>query len=324
MALPASAVELAHMRAYQGTLGEYYTGWATWECDQGDEEDLEKHLWQTAWTVGGHAMKASKITTMPRALPGRATLRVSYATLYNAATHPVGRASIVVETYETKKKQVVFRPDGGTTGMAEGQTAYTWIPKTILVPSEVDTEGIWWDLAPTTGPVKDTTYGTKVTVRTAYPRGAVNWNIILNAVGKYNANPLPYLGGAAKETMLLVGATVPAYYLLDDAYALVPINYVMLYDPSGWAWASVPKVQRYRKIVLGVPMVAADGLNADGSTKETGYLDEYGEGCTVEDAKKVPTVINKPLGAPVYCSKDQLAPDSITFAHLMGLLKWTR
>lgn len=314
--LPSSARETEHMRAYAGTKGEFYQGWRTWECDHEDSEDLEGWLWENTWTINGHVMSPVQVTVLPKGVPdeGRATARAQYQTLYNPVTHPVGVASLVVESFQSKSRARVLHPDKGSGA-----------PSRVVIPSEVDTDGFWWDLAPESAKPLDTVYGSKITVRTAYPRAGVNWNIIMNARGKYNTNPLPILGGADARTMLLVGAAVPRYYLLDTSYSIVPINYVMLYNANGWQdGGTYPKVQKMLRTVVGVSL--ADPASVDEATGEvTGWFDEYGEAVTVEDdAKKVPTVRNLPIGDPIDCKADGLAEDGITFQHLMGLLTWAQ
>jgi len=78
-AKPGSAVELKHLRAFSGTRGAIKTVWTTWECDQADGATLELYLWETTYPLGTDMTgRPMKITNMPKAMPGRATIRVQY------------------------------------------------------------------------------------------------------------------------------------------------------------------------------------------------------------------------------------------------------
>ena len=306
---PGSAVERERQRAYTNQNQEYCQGWQTWECDQGDEDDLETYLWGTAWTVNGHVMVTKSVTVLPQSEEGLAIVRAAYGTFYNPATHPVGTASISIRSSSTKVN-VLAVPLAGVDGWS--RTEGKMLP---TEPGEED--GFYYDWDPSSGPPATLRHGSVVTVRTAYYRAGVNWNMIYGAHDKVNAYTLPNLGNAAPGTMKLIGAAVPVYYLLGNAYDIVPINYLMQYDVDGWSQYDV-YARKYRRTVMGLPLVKS--LNDDGTIKD--YYDNYGEECTlVADARKVPVTVNRAVGALIPC-KGKVATDFTTFQHLQGLVTW--
>jgi len=307
---PDSAVEREHQRAYANQNQEYCQGWQTWECARGDEGALENYLWAAPWTVNGHVMITKSVTVLPQGEEGLAIVRAAYGTFYNPATHPVGRATISVRTSSTKVKMVA-RPIQGV----EGEWA-RGVPRMLpTVPGEND--GFYYDWAADSPPGPTLQHNTVVTVRTAYYRSGINWNMIFNAQNKVNAYALPNLGNAAAETMKLLGAAVPAYYLLGNAYDIVPINYLLQYNEGGWptVYASA---QKYKRFVRGMPLIA----DIDTAGAPTGYYDINGEACpNPADARKVPTTITRAIGPAIQC-RSGLTVDYTTFSHLMGLLTW--
>ena len=70
---PDSAVELQHMRAHSGKEREFYKGWRTWECEQGDADALEAYLWVTKWslTAAGPTLVPKRVVVL---LHGKDTL----------------------------------------------------------------------------------------------------------------------------------------------------------------------------------------------------------------------------------------------------------
>jgi len=307
---PGSAVEREHQRAYTNQDQEYCQGWQTWECDRGDEDDLETYLWATSWTVNGHVMVTKSVTVLPQAEEGLAVVRAQYGTFYNPATHPVGVATVTVRTSSTRVA-IAAVPVQGTDDWPSGE------PR--MLPTEPgDGDWTFYDWATKSAPPRTLVHGSVVTVRTAYYRSGVNWNMIFNAHDKVNAYLLPNLGNAAAGTMKLIGAAVPVYYLLGSSYDIVPINYLMKYNEHGWP-TSKTYAQKYVRFVRGVPLwVDADN---DGDPLG-GYYDIYGEVTQDRDeARKVPVTVNRAVGDPIEC-RSGLTPDFVTFQHLMGLLTW--
>ena len=314
-AKPGSAVERERSRAYMMHSQETAQGWQTWECDRGDEDALESYLEGSTWTVNGHVMVTKSITVLPQGEEGLAIVRAEYGTFYNPWTHPVGKATISVRT-TSAKTPAAARP---VADVKDATGAVVWEARTSrMLPTEPgEDDGFYYDWAETTAPPKTLQHGSVVAIRTAYRRAGINWNMILGAYDKVNMYTLPNLGNAAPRTMKLIGASVPQYFVLGDAFDIVPINFLMQYDEEGWT-TDRAYAQKYRRTVMGLPMVKS--LNANGTI--LAYYDNYGEECADEaDARKVPTTINRKIGSEIECYGN-VREDFATFTHLMGLITW--
>ena len=300
MAWPGTAVELYHSRSRQGTDKTRFAGKRIWEMPSGQEDAAETYLWTNRfWTVNAHVMKLDGVAVDPRSRVGKALVTGTYSTSYNPATHPVGRATLSLDSNTTASKEL--RDVAGND---------IW--------STPDDDGYFY--RPVKGDPLTFHHLSIVTVRTAYQYNGINWNLILNAFDKYNATELPNLGGMPVGRALLIGARIPKYFLLDNEASKVPVEYDFAYSQSGWDGVLV--VQRHRRIVTLEPTIKE--LNADGSVYS--YADENGEEILaaypelISDAKMRSVIRNKKVDGEV--TRHQYLPDAETFSHLMGLLSW--
>jgi len=314
---PDSALEQERETFYDVTDSVTFQGRQEWTVSAEDADALEDYLRATSWTVNDRVLIPHKVLVKIRTpenlatgvvefRDSNATVRVEFETLYNPAVNPVGTATLEIQSSSSYVKLDMLTPAGG------GPSRF--------IPSEPDELGIFYDIDESSGPTQSLEHGSTVIVRTAYYRSGINWNTILNAQDKINTNELPNLGGAAAETMLLVGAQIPKYFLLDSSTAIVPVNYVMKYNEKGWS-KNPPVIRKHIRITTGMPKVDPDAVNPTTGVA-VGWFDINGEPTVnVDEAEKVSVVRNIPLGEPIECVGGYYQ-DGTTFTHLMGLLSW--
>jgi len=329
---PDSALEQERETFYDVTDSVTFQGRQEWTVSAEDADALEDYLRATSWTVNDRVLIPHKVLVKIRTpenlatgvvefRDSNATVRVEFETLYNPAVNPVGTATLEIQTANSYVKQTMFeRADNNPwdTGSKSKQ---------MFLPVEPDADGLFYDVADSSGLIEQLKTGSVVIVRTAYYRNAINWPMIINAQGKVNANALPNLGGAEARTMLMDGAQIPKYFLLDSSTAIVPVNFVLRYNQDKWKYVP-PMLQKYLRMTVGMPKVDpqyakdyAVAIAAGDSYDEDIYLDNNGERCGLDEAEKVSVVRNIPIGDPVEC-KGGLKLDGMTFTHLMALLSW--
>ena len=298
MAWPASAVEVYHSRQRSGRDRSHFVGVRKWECAKDDEDDAEDYRWANrSWAVNDHVMRMTGLDVDPRARVGKALLVGHYETLYNPATHPVGRATIamVVGGDKTRVLKDVFGNPIWSQPGTDGK---------FVRP--IDGDNFKWDSI------------TIIKLRTAYPYAKLRWSTILAAQNTYNKDALPNLGGAAAGTLLLMGAKIPNYYLLDNDSSIVPIEYFLAYKVSKWSapiWC-----QKFRRIVSVEPAVATIDEDGDPELYWSAAGDHSETVDNVADAYHHAVTRDKDYDNPVprWVYKD----DTTEFEHLAGLLAW--
>jgi len=271
------------------------------------------YLWfeHWAWSARGRTGDTIELLLSPKGVavdphyrPGKTLVVVAYEILYNPVTHPIGRATISVETgreatdVASYKRLDVEHPEA----------------ETIHVGGKPGTDGTFHTAVSNRPLFK---YSTIVTVHTAYRRGDIDWTRIFGACGKTNLNALPYLGNAAAGTMMLTGAEIPKYFLLDSTSAIVPVSYRMLYREEGWD--TKVSIQKYKRLVTADPVVAT--WDEDTGEPETYYPKDWGTPITLTSlARYSAHTRDVPIGDAF--TVDAVTGDTATFSHLNGLLAW--
>ena len=321
MDLPGDAKELYHSMIAQGQDREIWKGKRVFECPSADLEALEDVLWHDVWTRKVYTrtedeagtpgdvyvyMGVKGMTVDPHARLRRAIVVATYGTVYNGATHPTGGyATIGLVSHVEPGKVYEVKTVGGN----------------ARVLNRVENDGTVYKLVG--GHAFNFQHGSKVLIRTAYPRAGINWPRILGAHDKVNLNYLPNLGNAGPRTMRLMGATIPKYYLAGpqaSALSIVPITYEMWYNEKTWD-QFVGKVKQYKRIPKAEPVAAAvDAKGKITSYQQRDSSDEPTPG--VEEGTRY-TVVTRDF--PVAGSEEtveDMGMDTDTFSHLMGLLAW--
>jgi len=85
---PGSAVEQKHLRVIESVRGQVRVLTTTWECDQGDETQLETYLWENTSELLLGVGYPIKIRIWPRASTGLAKLECDYRAVDAPAYDP--------------------------------------------------------------------------------------------------------------------------------------------------------------------------------------------------------------------------------------------
>ena len=306
MAFPSSAKELYHSRTHSRKGWYEWQGRKIWECDTADADDTETEVWVTWWGT----MLPRRVAVDPHARVGKAVLTADYYTTgYNPVSHPVGKATLSVEL----ASQVQAR--------SEIEDAWGGV---IDLSGKPDEQGFFHRVVE--GSRLKRQWLTRVRVNTALARADIDWDTVLNAKGKTNASALGWIGNAPTGTMLLVGAIIPRYFLLDEDATIVPISYTMYHSATGWPAQIV--VQKYRQLATRVRIEADWYDEADVEVDESltlgdpkAWYDEDGETVTVEADGELRSVVKiETIGSSQTVL--EISPDIATFSYLGGLLSW--
>lgn len=206
----------------------YWTGVRRYVGPKGAEELISvNHLGTTTWnTPEGVALIPRRVRIIANAREGGSVsnvdcseIEVLYRSAYNPVTHPVGYATLAVSAQPMLRKALIDKD------------------KLIVEGLDPSNDGFFYKVEK--GENIKIVSRSVVVIRTAVAQSGINWNTILAKVNKINSDPLPTLGCVA-ETMLLVAASIPKYFLYN-AYSdgnsnitHVPINYVFWYETKGW------------------------------------------------------------------------------------------
>ncbi len=255
-----------------------------------------------AFSVSGNLLSPVKMKVFLQDVlyPGKSRFVVVYETRHNPnpGRWPVKRATMSVHADPDRTK--MYQDINGK-----------------IIESLPDQNGLFFR------PVKGIHFSleprTKVIVHTADFLGDINWNTILEMIGKCNKFTMTNIGNAAPHTMRLLDVRIPKFYVLSENSVIVPLDYEFMYLPQTWDHAC--QVGRFRKRAIQVPVFhRTDG----GDPGVPVYVDAITGEATenIDSAKMRDILITESVVLPDGDNGYRALAEEADFSELNGRLSW--
>jgi hypothetical protein len=162
----------------------------------------------------------------------------------------------------------------------------------------------------------DTT--TTFSINTGIPRANFSIAMIADIAGKINANA--FLGLPA-NTVLCIGCQIPNALLVDAATVVVPLSYILSYNPK--KWFKTVTYQTYRDVITFEPVHKyVDGVSVGYYAKDEVTFTSEVTNNTMYRAVQNRLPLLYANGTPITHEATVTSGDIGTFNFLQGLVTW--